>query len=117
MGKKVLALVENLFFAAKINEAAGGAGAEIEYARDNSRLLDLARADRPSLIILDLNAEGARPFEALTRLKADAELRDIPTLGFFAHVQVELLEQARRAGCDRVLPRSAFFRSLAEILA
>jgi hypothetical protein len=32
-------------------------------------------------------------------------------------VQRELAEQAKKAGCEEVLPRSAFTQNLAEILA
>jgi PleD family two-component response regulator len=117
MGKKVLAAVEDLYFIAKINQAAAQAGAEIRYARGADRLLAMARAEQPSLIILDLNAAGCAPLDLLSQLKADAELREIPTLGFVAHVQTELQEQARKAGCDRVLARSTFSRDLPGILS
>jgi hypothetical protein len=34
----------------------------------------------------------------------------VPVVGFGPHVDEELLAQAAAAGCDRVLPRSKFFR-------
>ena len=117
MGKKVLAVVEDLFFAAKINQAAAQVGAEIKYARSRAQGIELARAERPSLIILDLNAAGCAPLELLAQLKAEAELREIPTLGFVSHVQTDLQEQARKAGCDRVVARSSFSRDLPAILS
>jgi PleD family two-component response regulator len=112
----VLAVVADLFFIAKIKEAAAQVGAEIEYARSSTQALDMARTERPSLIIIDLNAAGCAPLELLAQLKAEAALREIPTLGFVSHLQTELQEQARRVGCDRVLARSAFSRDLAHIL-
>lgn len=39
------------------------------------------------------------------------------TVGFGSHVDDELLAAARAAGCDEVLPRSRFFRTLATLLA
>jgi CheY-like chemotaxis protein len=51
------------------------------------------------------------------RLKADQQLRSIPLLGFFSHVQTELQCQAEAAGFDRVIPRSAFSKYLGEILS
>lgn len=115
--KKALAVVEDLFFAAKIQAAAAQTGAKIKMARSLAQALELARAEKPSLIIIDLNAIGCRPLELLFQLKKDAELRKIPTLGFVAHVQVALQEQARVAGCDQVLARSAFSRELTAILS
>jgi PleD family two-component response regulator len=117
MERKVLAVVEDLFFVAKINQAAAQAGAEIKYARSRTQGIELARAERPSLIIIDLNAARCAPLELLAQLKADAELQGIPTLGFVSHVQTDLQEQARQAGCDRVVARSTFSRDLLAILS
>jgi hypothetical protein len=55
---------------------------------------------------------------ALAReLKSDEQLRSIPLIGFFSHVETELQRSAQAAGFDRVMPRSAFTSNLAEILA
>ena len=78
MGKKVLAVVEDLFFVSKINPVASQVGAEVRYARSGAQALELARAERPSLIIIDLHATGCRPLDLLAQLKADAELRERP---------------------------------------
>jgi CheY-like chemotaxis protein len=51
------------------------------------------------------------------QLKADEQLRSIPLLGFFSHVQTELQHQAEQAGFDQVIPRSAFSKYLGEILS
>jgi hypothetical protein len=40
----------------------------------------------------------------------------VPVVGFFAHVQTELMQRARAAGFDEVLPRSAFVARLPDIL-
>jgi hypothetical protein len=40
----------------------------------------------------------------------------IRTIGFGSHVDHDLLDAARAAGCNEVLPRSAFFRRLEELL-
>ena len=55
--------------------------------------------------------------ELARQLKADEQLRSIPLLGFFSHVQTELQRQASAAGFDQVIPRSAFAKYLGEILS
>jgi hypothetical protein len=40
----------------------------------------------------------------------------VPVVAFLSHVQVELAEAARAAGCREVMPRSEFTRNLATIL-
>jgi len=43
--------------------------------------------------------------------------KDVRVVGFLSHVQRELAEQARAAGCDEVMPRSSFTQNLAAILS
>jgi hypothetical protein len=49
-------------------------------------------------------------------LKSDEQLREVPLVGFFSHVQTELRRNALDAGFDQVLPRSAFSRDLPNLL-
>ena len=113
---RVLAVVDDLFFGAKILETAQRLQVPLGLVRSPDEAIAAARAARPGLIILDLNAQGCQPLETLRRLKAEADLADIPTLGFFSHVQQELKAAAAEAGCNRILPRSAFTATLPEIL-
>src|SRR2546428_13720758 len=116
MSKIVIAVVDDLFFASKIRGTAEGLGVTVRFARNASMMLEAARRDQPSLIICDLHSQKVDPLELVKQLKADKELRSIPLLGFFSHVQTELQQQAEQAGFDRVLPRSAFSKHLPEIL-
>ncbi|MDX2034076.1 MAG: hypothetical protein SF339_25605 [Blastocatellia bacterium] len=117
MAGKILLLLDNLFFAGKILPAAEEAGREVLRARTAARALELARAERPSLIILDLDAEACGPLEFLRELRAEAGLAEIPTLGFVSHVNTQRQAEAREAGCGRVLARSAFDRDIRSLLA
>jgi len=40
----------------------------------------------------------------------------VPTVGFVSHVQANLIADARRAGVDQVLARSAFVTQLPQLL-
>ncbi|MDQ1373520.1 MAG: hypothetical protein QOJ09_858, partial [Actinomycetota bacterium] len=40
----------------------------------------------------------------------------VRTIGFGSHVDRELLDAARAAGCDEVMARSEFFRRVRELL-
>lgn len=112
----VIAAVDDLFFAAKIQETARRLSLPLSLVRSPEELMGQARRSHPALVIFDLNATGCEPLIAIRRLKADPALRAIPTLGFFSHVQRELRAAATEAGCDRVVARSAFTAELAEIL-
>ncbi len=112
----VLAVAADLFFAAKIKGAADSAGVSVRFAKSCAGALAQARAEKPALVLIDLHAEQGEPLALAEAFKNDADLREVPLLGFFSHVQTELMHQARAAGYDQVLPRSAFFKRLPEIL-
>lgn len=113
--KKVLAVLEDLFFTVKINESAKRAGLSVAFVKSQRDALDHA-ADHPALIILDLNFTSIQPVELIQKLKADQDLRKISLLGYVSHVQGELKQQAQDAGCDMVLARSAFSQNLLPIM-
>ncbi len=116
MGQNVIAAVDDLFFASKIRGTAEQIGVKVRFARSVDTLIEAARAEKPSLVIVDLHSEACNPIELATRLKSDEELRSIQLLGFFSHVQTELQKQAQAAGFDLVIPRSAFAKQLADLL-
>lgn len=113
--KKVIAVVGDLLFMAKINEAAKRAGVPVEYVTSQEDVLEKAKA-KPTLIILDLNLESSHPLELVQKLKASAETRGVSLIGYLSHVQGELKIKAQNAGCDQVMPRSAFSVNLPQIL-
>jgi PleD family two-component response regulator len=114
--KRVLAVVNDLFFTAKINEAAKRAGIVVDYATNGRDVIDKAQEQLPTLIIFDLNFDAADPLNLIGRLKQNSELKQISLIGYLSHVQVELKAKAQESGCDMVMPRSAFSVNLPQIL-
>jgi CheY-like chemotaxis protein len=112
----VIAVVDDLFFGAKILETAERLNVSLRLVRSADELEAQARVCRPALLIFDLNAEGCQPLQAIRRVKANPELKDTPALAFFSHVQQELKAAATEAGCDRIMARSAFTAGLPDIL-
>jgi len=111
---QVVALVDDLFFQAKMLGTAKHLGVELRVCTTPEMLVAEAAKNGVNLIIVDLNS-NAKPLEAIVRLQAATP--GIPVVGFLSHVQVELAEAARKAGCREVMPRSVFTRDLATILA
>ena len=112
--KKVLAVVEDLFFTVKINESAKRAGVPVAFVKSQRDALDQAQA--ASLIILDLNFASIDPLDLIRKLKADPTLNKIQLLAYVSHVQGDLKQSAQEAGCDMVLARSAFSQNLLQLL-
>jgi DNA-binding response OmpR family regulator len=111
---QILALVDDLFFQAKLFETAKQLGVEMKSFATGEALLEELDMRQPKLIIVDLNA-GHAPLEMVASLRAgDAE---IPIIAFFSHVQTDLGIRARDAGCTEVMPRSKFTKNLAAIFS
>jgi len=114
--KKIIAVLDDLLFSSKIREAAKDLSLSLEFVKSTNGLTERLKSEKPSLIILDLNSKSHNPLQTVKDLKSSPDLKDIPILGYLSHVQTELKEEAVKARCDLVLPRSRFSRELREIL-
>jgi DNA-binding NarL/FixJ family response regulator len=128
-----IALVDDLFFQAKMTETARHTGVDLKTVSDADAFLREAAANPGAVLLLDLNAR-AKPLEALTRLaalaqsspqahsnaepaeRAPANASPRRIIAFLSHVQTDLAAEARAAGCDEVMPRSQFTQELPRIL-
>ena len=113
--KRVLAVINDLFFSVKLADAAKRAGMAVEFVKDSQSVLEMARK-KPALIVFDLNFEALQPLSLIAELKGNAETKRISLIGYLSHVQGELKQKAQEAGCDMVLARSAFSQNLPQIL-
>lgn len=112
---RVVAWVDDIFFQAKMLETARQVGVELKLVATADAFLAEAQQDSPALLVVNLNAcRGVGTIEALERLRGSGNQR--PVVAFLSHVQVELAERARAAGCRQVMPRSKFTQNLAAIL-
>ena len=111
----VIVLLDDLFFQAKLFETAKQTGITLETVATGDQLVKSAAASPASLIIVDLNArQGA--LDAIEKLAANGPGNPRRIIAFLSHVQTDLAERARTAGCEDVMPRSRFTQNLAAIL-
>ena len=75
-------------------------GYEIISATDGAAGLAMAAAERPDLILMDLNLPEVDGWEAARRLKADPLTRHIPIIALSAHAMAGDREKALATGCD-----------------
>ena len=108
----ILALVDDLFFSSKISETARQLNRPLRLVKDRAQTLIELEAC-PEKLIVDLNAK-CNPTEVIREVR---QLRPaLPIVAFGSHVQTELLQAARDAGCEQVVARSYFSSHLPEIL-
>jgi hypothetical protein len=141
-----IVLIDDLFFQAKLFETAKLTGITLETVPTGEQLLKAAAANPDALVIVDLNArQGAlSAVEQLCKgsgeraqlgasqnldsagigcgLSLEPGMKPSPpgnprrVIAFLSHVQTDLAERARAAGCQDVMPRSKFTQNLATIL-
>ena len=115
---RIFAFVDDLFFLAKIQETARKLNVKVEFVKAEKDLLDRMHQngeEKPSLIIFDLNNVNAKPLTLIPKLKSKLK-KGTSIIGFLSHVQGDLKQKAHEAGCDMVLPRSAFSQNLPQLL-
>ena len=106
--KTILVAVTDLFFYTKVRDALRQPDYQLEKARAQQDILDKALAVRPRAIIFNMNDLTLNAFHALEQLKADPRLKDIPTLAFANHEEVETWNRARALGVTKVVSRNEF---------
>jgi CheY-like chemotaxis protein len=116
MARNIIAIVDDLFFSSKIRGTAEQLGVSVSFPRTIEAAISAVAQEQPSLLICDLNSQRIDPMEVAQKIKADEQTKQIELLGFFSHVQTDLQKAAEQAGFDRVIPRSAFAKSLPQIL-
>ena len=112
--KRVLAVVEDLFFTVKIADAAKRNGMDVQFVKTETDAL-AAVEQNPLLVIIDLNAASVDPVDLIKSIKS-AEAGKPSIIAFVSHVQGELKQRAHEAGADMVMARSAFSTNLTQIL-
>jgi DNA-binding NarL/FixJ family response regulator len=111
---EVVVFLDNLFFQARLLDAAKRAGVSFKMVSTVEQFLAAAREHPGALLVVDLDAR-ARPIEAIEQLRATGGGQAV--IAFLSHVEVDLAERARAAGCRQVLSRFEFTQSLPAILA
>lgn len=97
---KIAAIVSDLMLASRVSESLKAAGHEVSVTPKLPEPLD-AEAIVCDLDTADLDAVVAA---------------NLPTLGFYSHVDVETKQRAEAAGVGLVVPRSRMSRELPQLL-
>jgi hypothetical protein len=110
--------IEELFFQAKIQETAKKLGVKVAFIKNDKdavAAMTEGEADKPALIVFDLNNANAKPLTLIPKLKTKLK-RSASIIGFLSHLQGDLKAKAVEAGCDVVMPRAAFSQNLPNLL-
>lgn len=109
----VVALPADLIFGARIRATAESIGTAVIIAKNPDDLLAKIGEQETRLVILDLDRRGLAIADLVQKLKATSRA---PILAYVSHVREDAIQEAKRAGADRVIARGAFAKQLAELL-
>jgi hypothetical protein len=116
---RIYCFIEDLFFLAKIQETARKLGVKVEFVKGDKeaveKIYEAPEDARPALLVFDLNNLSAKPMTLIPKFKTKFK-KAVSIIGFLNHLQGDLKIKAMEAGCDAVMPRSAFSQSLPVLL-
>ncbi|MDP9038423.1 MAG: response regulator [Acidobacteriota bacterium] len=117
---KIFFFIEDLFFNAKITETARKLGVKVAFVKNDKEAIAALtsmedEADRPGLIVFDLNNANVKPLTLIPKLKSKLK-KSTSIIGFLSHIQGDLKAKAVEAGCDTVMARAAFSQNLPNLL-
>ena len=87
-------------------------GFTIVMAVDGQQGVDMARSEKPDLVLMDMSLPVMDGWTATRTIKDDAELRTIPVIALTAHAMAGDREKAMAAGCDDYDTKPIEFKGL-----
>ncbi len=73
---------------------------EVLAAEDGAKGCEMAAAEQPDIILMDLEMPVAHGWEAARRLKGNPQTQDIPIIALSAHALAGEREKAIATGCE-----------------
>ncbi|MBW1737920.1 MAG: response regulator [Deltaproteobacteria bacterium] len=121
MGKVILILEndpKNLKLVTVILQVSGYATLQ---ATDGKQGVELARKEKPDLILMDIQIPVMDGLEATKLLKNDGATRDIPVIALTAYAMKGDEEKMRAAGCDGYITKpidiKGFLKKISEVIS
>ena len=75
-------------------------GFEVDVAEDGRQGLERARADKPDVMLLDMNLPEMDGWTVAKELKSDEATKALPIIALTAHAMAGDRQKALDAGCD-----------------
>jgi CheY-like chemotaxis protein len=95
-----------------VRDVLGHAGFVCLEARDAEAGIELARSQRPDVVLMDINLPGMTGFEALAALRGDVLTASIPVLAVTAYAMEDDRARILAAGFDGYLEKPVDVRAL-----
>jgi two-component system cell cycle response regulator DivK len=100
MSKRILVVEDQEDNRAILRDLLSMAGYELIEAGDGAEGVELARRERPDLILMDIQLPVIDGYEATRRIKGEPALKSIPIIAVTSYALSGDEAKARAAGCD-----------------
>ena len=104
--KKILWVEDDVFLSGLIGQRFGGLGAVLFGANNGKEALEIAKMEKPDVILLDILLPGIGGFEILKELKDSSETKDIPVIILSNLSQKSDIEKGKELGAVSFLVKA-----------
>lgn len=116
MPKQILYVEDNFQNKRLVRKILSAQGYSVLEAEDGHTGVNIARAEVPDLILMDINIPGMDGIEATRRIKSAPETAHIPVIALTANAMRGDRERFLAAGCDGYLPKPISTADLLEVV-
>ena len=110
MTKKVLIVEDNELNMKLFHDLLDAHGYETLQTRDGIEALEIARVNRPDLILMDIQLPEVSGLEVTKWIKEDDNLRSIPVIAVTAFAMAGDERRALESGCDGYIAKPIMLR-------
>jgi two-component system cell cycle response regulator DivK len=100
MSKKVLIVEDNELNMKLFHDLLEAHGYQTVETRNGNDVLDIARREKPDLILMDIQLPEVSGLDVTRWLKSDAGLKDIPVIAVTAFAMKGDEQKIREGGCE-----------------
>ncbi len=116
MKKKILIVEDNPLHTRLIEMTLRGKNYTLLKATDGVEALDIAKRERPDLILMDLNLPQMTGFEVTKKLRENPAFSRTPIIALTAYAMKGDRERVIESGCDAYLTKPINTRELPEMI-
>jgi two-component system cell cycle response regulator DivK len=105
MTKRILVVEDQEDLRGVLRDLLTSSGYEMLEAGDGQAGVDKATAEKPDLILMDIQMPVMNGYDATRTIKADPDLKPIPVVAISSFAMKGDEEKARAAGCDHYITK------------
>jgi len=105
MTKRILVVEDQEDLRGILRDLLVSSGYEMLEAGDGQAGVDKAKAEKPDLILMDIQMPVMNGYDATRTIKADPDLKPIPVVAISSFAMKGDEEKARAAGCDHYVTK------------